>query len=197
MSCMLACLRSALECLTSKQYSWNELEKITGFKRDKAAWTVQVWAYLATHGFNIHMIEAFDYHRYQAEGKEYLRTFLKPEELQWQLAHTNLLEISPLLPTFLQKVHQEMRSPQLEDIDELLDGGYLVAVQLNCNVLNKREGYVAHMILVYAKQDGGYIAHDPGLPAHQARHIPAQLLLDAMGGKHNTTEVTGLKLNHA
>jgi len=197
MSCMLACLRSALEHFTGKQYGWEELEKLTGFQSGKAAWTVKIWAYLATHGFDVRMIEGFDYNRYQTEGKEYLRTFLKPMELQWQLDHTNLLEVAPLLPTFLKSVYQEIRSPLLKDIDKMLDDNYLVTVQLNSRKLNGEKGYVAHMILVYDRQGDYYIAHDPGLPAHEARRIPARLLLDAMGGEHNTVEVTGLKLKHA
>jgi len=197
LSCMLASIRSVLEYFTGKQYSWKELEDIIGYKHGRAAWTVQVWTYLATHGFDIRMIEGFDYQRYMDEGETYLQTFLKPEELEWQLQHTNLLEIRPLLPEFTKHVTHERRSPGLRDIDEMLEDGRLVTVQLNLNTLNGTPGYNAHMIVVYDKDNSAYVAHDPGLPPHEARHIDPVLLYKAMGGKNNTVEVTGIKLrNH-
>jgi len=191
---MLASIRSALEFFTGKPYSWEEMEELTGFQAGKAAWTVKIWAYLATHGFDIHMIEGFDYKKYREQGKQYLTTFFKPEELQWQLENTNLLKIKPLLSVFLENVRQEVRSPQLADIDAMLADGYLVTVQLNSRLLNSQDGYIAHMILVYDKEGSEYIAHDPGLPSQAGRHIPADLLLKAMGGSDNTVEVTGLRL---
>jgi hypothetical protein len=196
-SCMLAAIRSALEYFTGEAYSWDRMEEITGYTPHKSAWTVKVWAYLATHGFDMRMVEGFDYRRYRAESITYLETFLKPEELKWQLEHTNLLEIKPLLPTFLKTVHQEVRSPQLTDIDDMLRDGYLVTVQLNSRALNDKEGYVAHMILVYDKDGDEYIAHDPGLPPQESRHIPSDLLFKAMGGEHNTVEITGIKVRTA
>lgn len=190
---MLASMRSALEYLADREYSWNELEKLTGYRPERAAWTVKMWTELARQGFKIRMIEGFDYDRYFKEGEAYLSTFLKPEEVKWQLKETNLLEIRPLIPEFLKTIHYEKRSPQLEDIDKMLEEGYLVTVQLNSKALNDQAGYVAHMILVHDKIDSDYIAHDPGPPATPRRKIEPAKLLEAMGGTYNTVEVTGVK----
>ena len=192
-SCMLATIRGALEYLTRSQYSWEDMEALLGYRPGRAAWTVEVWTKLAMQEFDIHMIEAFDYQRYADEGESYLRTFLKPEELAWQREYSNLLDIKPFLPRFLKTVRREQRSPQLRDIDLLLAQGYLVLVQLNLNVLNHKPGYVAHMILIHDKTDGTYVAHDPGLPPYKNRRIMPAKLLAAMGGEHNTVEVTGIK----
>lgn len=193
MSCSLACMRSALEYFDERDYTWEELEKLTGFKPGRAAWTVKPWTTLVQQGFDIQMIENFDYERYAKEGETYLKTFLKPHELTWQLEHSNLLEIQPLIPTFLETVHYTQKSPTLSDIDRLLKNGYLVTVQLNLSLLNNKSGYTAHMILVFDQNEYEYIVHDPGLPGRPSRHIPKNLVYDAMGGVHNTTEVTGIK----
>jgi hypothetical protein len=194
MSCMLASIRSALEYFTDKQYTWEQLEDMTGYKPNTAAWTVKVWVELARQGFAIRMIEKFDYRRYQAERRAYLEQVFSDQKLAWQEEHTHLLQIAPLLPDFLQTVQQEMRSPQLADIDAMLAEGYLVTVQLNSRVLDGREGFAGHMILVHGKDGDEYIAHDPGLPPKENSRITSELLFRAMGGRDNTTEVTGLKL---
>jgi hypothetical protein len=192
-SCMLACYRSVLEYFDGRPYSWEELEKLSGFKPGRAAWTVKAWTTLARQGFDIKMTENFDYHEYFKEGEAYLQTFLKPEELKYQLERTNLLEIRPLLPEFFKTVRQIQKSPVLADIDELLSDGYLVLAQLNSRALNQQAGYVAHMVLITTKEHDMYIAHDPGLPGQENRSIAPNLLYNAMGGENNTTEVTGIK----
>lgn len=197
LSCMLASIRSELEYFTGRTYSWGEMEQLLGFSPNKVAWTVKVWTELAEQGFDIRMIEAFDYRRYMEEGEAYLRAYLKPEELAWQMKNSNLLEIRPLLPRFLRSVHYEMRQPTLADIDQMLTGGYLVTVTLNLNVLNGKPGYSAHMLLVHDKDGDDYICHDPGLPPRENRRVAAAKLWEAMGGEGNTAEVTGMKLGAA
>ena len=191
---MLAAIRSILEYFTSQEYNWQTMERLLGYEPGKAAWTVKAWTQLAKQGFDIKMIENFDYQRYEKEGESYLASFLRPEELRWQLEHSNLLEIRPLIPEFLRTVQYEKRSLNTQDIDIMLENGYLVSVQLNSKVLNREPGYDAHMIVVYDKDSDGFLAHDPGNPPKEGRHIPPELMYEAMGGAGNTTEVTGVRL---
>lgn len=195
MSCMVSALRSVLEYFTGKTYSWKEVEDILGYQSGQAAWTVKAWTELASAGFDIRMIENFDYARYQAEGEAYLREFLRPNELRWQLENSNLLEIRPLIPEFLSTVHHEQRSPTLQDIDEMLADERLVLVQLDAAKLNALpKDYIAHMIVIYDKIGNDFVAHDPGFPAMAERRIAPHALYEAMGGADNTTEVTGIRL---
>jgi hypothetical protein len=193
LSCRVASTKSILEYFSGQKYAWKEVDDIIGYRPNRPAWTVKLWAYLAAHGYDVRMVEAFDYERYAREGEAYLATFLKPDELAWQLKHTNILEIQPLLPAFLESVQPERRSPTLKDIDAMLQDGYLVTVQLNSNALNNKPGYVAHVVTVYDKDGADYIAHDPGLPPRPARHIEPGTMYEAMGGDNNTTEVTGVR----
>ena len=196
LSCFLACLRSALEYFSNKSWSWEELETLTGFQKNKTAWTVKTWTTLSQQGFDINMIEEFDYKKYYDEGESYLSTFLNPEELSWQQEHSNISEIRPFIPEFLKTVHFEQKSPTLKYIDELLDKDYLVIVQLNSSALNDDEGYISHAVLVYDSTEDEYIAHDPGNhdSGISGRHISKAKLYKAMGGNNNTVEVTGIKV---
>jgi len=193
-SCMLASIRPILEHFDKREYPWEEMEELLGYKPGKVAWTVQVWTTLASRGYDIRMIEPFDYKRYQAEGIEFLKEYYKsPKELEWHTKNSNLLDFRPLLPEFLKTVHHEMRRASLKDVDDLLAEGYFVVVTLNSMILNGKPGYVGHMILIHDKIDGNYIAHDPGLPAFKNRKISPKLLWEAMGGDAHTAEVTGIK----
>ena len=141
------------------------------------------------------MIEPFDYPRYQKEGENYLQSHIKPDALEWQLKNSNIVEIRPLIPKFLETVDHRQPSPELKDIDLMLDEGYLAFVTCNSRIINEVPGYTSLMLLVHDQDGDNYIVHDSGLRNAQAnRKIPKKLLFKAMGGKGNTEEVTGIKL---
>lgn len=194
MRCMVAAYRSIVQYFTGKRLSWEQADELTGYKDGQAAWTLGALTKMVAMGFDIRMIEHFDYRAYAEQGEAYLRHAYPAREVDWWLAHSNIRDIQPLIPEFLKTVHWEQRRPHLQDIDDLLADGRLVFVTLNSYALNDSPGYASHALLIIDNEDGSYIAHDPGLPPHPARKIPREKLWSAMGGDANSAEVTGFKL---
>jgi 23S rRNA pseudouridine1911/1915/1917 synthase len=197
MHCMLAAYKSLFDYFLHRKLSWDELEKLSGYQNGRAAWTLKILTYMAERGWNIRMIEPFDYKRYLKEGEPYLYEVFSDEEQEWIYANSNILDIRPLIIPFLEHVSPEIRSASLEDIDTMLAEGRLVFVTLNAQLLNDQEGYVSHAILITGKEGDDYIAHDSGgkYKAPEAnRRISAAKLWEAMGGEGNRAEVTGFKL---
>ena len=193
MHCSIAVYRMLFDYFLDRRISWAEMDKMAGFENGKAPWTVTIWERMARQGFDIRMIELFDYARYEREGDVYLRKYLPKEEYDWQVKHTNILDIQPMIASFLKHVHVESHRPTLDDIDDMLDDGRLVMLTLNSRALNDQEGYVSHAVLVTGQNDKEYIIHDPGLPGEPNRHVPKLKIWDAMGGEQTTSEATGVK----
>ncbi len=175
-----------------RKIGWGDMEKMAGFD-DRPAWTVTIWERMANQGFDIRMIEAFDYKRYAKEGQAYLQEYFSSEEYEYQVNHTNILEISERIDDFLAKVAVETRCPTLEDIDDMLADDRLVFLTLNSRVLNDKQGFVSHAVLVIGKEGEDYVVHDPGLPPKPNRRIAPQKLWQAMGEGESTSEATGIK----
>lgn len=198
MSCMLAVYRMIIKHFLHKEWSWEQLEELTGYQPGRPAWTVKPLTTLVTeHGLSAKMIEPFDYKRFAREGKDYLYDLYDNEEVEWYLANTNILEITPYISKFLAAVRPECRRATLQDIDDMLDEGRLVFVTVNAKKLNDQEGFGGHAVLVIAKESDDYIIHDPGLPSQPNRHIATEKFWQAMGGEQNTAEVTGFMLRKA
>ena len=192
--CMLAVYRSIFDYFYNEKLSWAELEKLTGFKPKKAAWSLTTVSYFAKRGMDIRMIEPFDYARYHKIGEPYLDEFFSPVEKDWQLKHGNILEIRPLIPDFLKNVQYELKRPTLNDIDSMLDEDRLIFVTLDAQALNDEPGYTSHAVLIIGQNDKEYIIHDPGLPPKAHRHVAKKKIFEAMGSNKNTSEVTGFRL---
>lgn len=194
MHCALAVYQMLFDYFLHRKLSWEEVEKLSGFKDSIAAWTVTVWERMANIGFDIRMIEAFDYRRYAKEGDAYLREHFSAAQYDWQIAHSDIRNIAPRIPSFLERVQPEKRRPTLDDIDAMLAEKRLVFVTLNSGVLNNKGGYSDHAVLIIRKEGDNYIMHDPGLPPRPDRIVPATVLWEAMGKRASASEVTGVKL---
>ncbi|HVX58762.1 MAG TPA: hypothetical protein VG964_03445 [Candidatus Saccharimonadales bacterium] len=193
MHCMMSVYASIVEYFLGKKLSWRELESLTGYESGRAAWSVEALPRLADMGLDVRMIESFDYRRYLDEGEDYLKGKYSQEQLDWHYKNSNIREMQRWIPSFLDKIKHEVRTPSLKDIDGLLAEKRLIFVTLNSRRLNGRGGFVSHAILVIDKEGDEYIVHDPGLPPKPYRRINSDLLLQAMGGRANTAEVTGFK----
>ena len=193
MHCSIAVYRMLFDYFMDRRIGWAEMDKMAGFENGKAPWTVTIWERMSRQGFDVRMIELFDYARYEKEGDAYLRKYLTKEEYDWQVKHTNILDIQPAIASFLKQVHVESRRPTLGDIDDMLDDGRLVMLTLNSRVLNDKEGYVSHAVLVIGQNSREYVIHDPGLPGRPNLHVPKLKIWEAMGGDQTTSEATGVK----
>lgn len=192
--CMVAVYRSLFEHFLEKPMNWEEMEDFVGYKNGQAAWTLGPLVKMAHLGFDIHMIEPFDYRKYARKGEAYLGEAFGHEKAEWLLAHSNVADIAPQIPSFLRSIRWDNRQANLQDIDDMLTVGRLVFVTLNAQILQGESGYSEHAVLVIGREGGNYIVHDPGPPAQAERRIPRALLWEAMGAEGNTSEVTGFKL---
>ena len=57
----------------------------------------------------VRMIEPFNYKRFASEGKDYLYDLYDNEEVEWQLEHTNVLDMNQYITKFLATVRPECR----------------------------------------------------------------------------------------
>src|ERR1700748_556849 len=100
MHCAVAVYRMLFEHFLHRKLTWEEAEKMCGFKDNTAAWQVTIWERMANIGFDIRMIEDFDYRRYAKEGDDYLRKHFSQAKYEWQVSHSDIRDISPRIPAF-------------------------------------------------------------------------------------------------
>ncbi len=157
--------------LPDEDYSWQELEQLTGKKEDLYTWPLYGMLNLQEKGFEIIDIEDFDYHRFTKLGDEYLLERLGEEVGMDQIENSDIPYEINNAKLFLQSSENISQIPSIGDMKQLLANNYLIICNVNSDCLNGRDGYSGHFILVYHIDEERLYVHDPGPPA-----IPARIL---------------------
>ncbi len=156
------------------EFSWDELDAITGKEPGMWTWPMAGMLWLYHHGFDVRVIEAFDYRRVAAEGADYLYQIYGDVIAKEQLAHCNIVLEQQRAAELVNSISVDSRTPSTGDITSLIDDGYLVSVQLNSRKLNNLPGYTGHFLLITGYTSTQLIVNDPGgrtVKAQQGRLI--------------------------
>ena len=169
-----------------KNYTIEELEKITDKQPEKGSWEMSFLTWFANNGYEVKHFATFDYTAFKKDGIEYIRETYGNETAEWQLTNSNVEKARNEVDDYLKKVEVVSKKPQISDIIEAMEAGYLVRASVNSNLLNNKEGYEAHSVVVVACDDTSIWFHDPGLPALENRessHAKFQEAMDSFGSE--------------
>jgi len=168
--CFQAALKMVLKYfLPEKEYSWEELEKKTAKVEGLWTWTMAGILWLKESCFDVVNIEQMDYRRFASEGESYLIEFFGEDVGKEQIEHSDIPQEVEYARRFADI--SELRIPYDSEIKSFLEQGYLVICNVNSHMLNDKEGYAGHFVVVKGYDDTGFILHDPGLPAFEKRHV--------------------------
>lgn len=192
MHSLAAAYRSILDYFMRRKISLQEAAELTGDASGRVAWSIPALVKLAGMGFDVRVIAPGQEQPDPAAGRPpgIATAVLPPAAANTVRDHT------PAFPNAA--VRGENRHASLEDIDQLLAEKRLVTVHVHAGTLHEPGDPTdtGRILLVTGRGDDEYIAHDPGLPPRPDRHIPRQLLWEAMGGDAHPAEVVGFKLGH-
>ena len=178
--CFQACLRMILKYfLPDKEYSWDELDILTGKKNEKFTWRSKALIELQSIGFEIINWGLFDHSLFVKDPVGYLNKLYGEEKAKIKIENCDLEYEKQNSELLLEKVKSKITLPSISDINNILDEGYLVLCNVNSMVLNNKDGYLGHFILVNAVRNDHIIVHDPGLPPVENRKLSLDLFSKA------------------
>ena len=180
--CFQACLRMALKhFLPKKNFTWEEIDTLTGFKKGKWTWATQALLNLHKMGFEIIDWDNFDAELFVRKGDPFfLETFGK-EVGEAQVKYSDTAKERRLFRKYITLNIHEKKIPSLLDLRRFLDKGYLLLCNVNAYALDRKKGYSGHLVLVYHYTNTHILLHDPGLPARPDRRVSHSTFLKAWG----------------
>lgn len=177
--CAAAMFQSLYLYFLGRELSLTDVDKLTKNIPTKGTWAFPAYTELAKNGIEAINIENFDYKKYYEEGDEYIINNFDTKTIELILEKTNLPILRDDIKEFLIYVKHETRKPTKEDVERLLEDGFILSASVNSRVLNDKEGFSPHNVIIVGMDNENYIVNDPGLPARQ-RYINKTKLLAAL-----------------
>jgi hypothetical protein len=197
MHCSQAVFRSLFHYFFNEDLSWEQIDKITKTIPGKGSWTMAAEIELSKRGIEVVNIEPFDYERFYEEGIEYLHGHFNTETVRFYQERSNLFSVKDDIPEFLRLVKHETRRATIQDIETMLQQGYLVGAEINSRILNNKPGFALHYVLIQAHTDTSFSINDPGggsAPPMENRLVSKKDLERALGEDGANSEVTGFRM---
>jgi hypothetical protein len=127
--------------LPDREFSMEELEKLTGYVPNKGAWEMEELLRYSELGLEPKVLINVSYQEFADRGLEYIEEIEGPEVTKWIRENTGDIELEKRRAAELAKkdIHV-FRVPTEQDIKKFLNDGWLVMVAVNSAKLNGKEG---------------------------------------------------------
>jgi hypothetical protein len=171
--CFQAGLKMILKFFVpNKEFSFEELDKISAKKEGLYTWPMAALIWMQEHNFEVINFESFDYKQFINKGTRYIFEEFGEEVGKTQIENSDIEQEIKLSKIFLEKIKTQKTIPKKGDIVRLIDKNYVVAVNLNSEILNNSTGYIGHFVIIKGYDDKSFILNDPGLPGMENRIVP-------------------------
>ena len=179
------CFQASLKMIVQyfwpdKDYSWEELDKITVKVEGLWTWPMAGLIWLQKQGVEVRIIELFNYKRFAQFGGEYLIDEYGEEVGELQIKNSDIEQEKAIAKEFVEKVTVQKSIPTINDLKDFLTQDYLIICNVNSRKLNNKEGYSGHFIVLKGFDDKHFIIHDSGpTPAFENRIVDFDLFKKA------------------
>jgi hypothetical protein len=174
--CLEACVKMITEAIHPfTKFDYKTIDNMTGKSslKVKYSWPLKLYLELSKLGYEVSVIESFDYSSFVDNPENYLIDNYGDEVGRDQIENSDLKNeifyAKKLIES--QSVNLVNRIPAIQDLfDEILKGS-LIICNVNQKILQGNDGYIGHCIVIYGFSTNELYVHNPGPP-----YMPKQIL---------------------
>jgi hypothetical protein len=198
--CFQACLKMVLAYwLPNREFSFEELDKLSGHKAGKWTWQGKTILYLIENDFEVVNIENLDYQALAEKGEKYLTSIWTKEVFNIQKKYSDLAFEQQVAQKLIKnkKIILKQNEAEIEDIFDLFNKNYTILVSVNPYTIRNEDGYASHMVVITSLDEKNIIIHDPGPPGFLNKKINRNVFEKAMTKPaKEDTNILAIKLLH-
>lgn len=147
-----------------REYTYEELDRLSKKEPGKWTWPTAAMLWLMQNGFELRLVEEFDYRAFAERGGDYLIEKCGHEVAQVQMENSDIPREQGIAADFVQYAPLDHRVPTIADIEEYLKGHWVVVCNVNSALMHNQTGYSGHFVVITDVNEDEVILHDPGLP---------------------------------
>ena len=170
------CFQAALKMILKyyfpeKDFSFEDLDKATDKIENLWTWPMAGIMWLQSLGLEVKNVEIFDYDVFARQGTTYLQEFYGKDVAAEQVANSDIQQSIKYAQQFAGSAITDVRLPDISEIYNLLDDGYLIECNINGAKLNSEPDYYGHSIVISGYEGTDLIIQDPGAPPLKNRVV--------------------------
>jgi hypothetical protein len=172
--------------MPEREFSLAELEEITHKQPDAGAFATHHLIWMVENGLEVQHWDTHDWPAFRDDGLDYIRRTVGDDAANYAATGSDIPAEQAVIDRFLEVVPMIKKKPRIADMEQLFDEGWLVRAGVNSRVLNNRDGYVGHSVVITGFEDDDVIFHDPDVPGTANRRSPRELFqaaMDSFGGE--------------
>lgn len=158
-----------------REYTYQELDALSKKEAGKWTWPTAAMLWLMENGFELRLIEEFDYQAFAERGSDYLIDKCGHEVAQVQMENSDIPREQKIAADFVQYAPMDHRIPTIDDIESYLKQHWAVVCNVNSALMHNQSGYSGHFVVITDVNDKEVILHDPGLPPSPAFAVTRDL----------------------
>lgn len=197
--CLQVTLKTILKYFLDREYSLNELDKLTFREGNKWTWTHQIIPVLYDMNLDV-IFYSIDRVENYMRGEEYIRELCSnDEDFNIVMKHTDIEVVVNTAQQILNYGIFENKKISLDEIEKEIENESLVVVLVNANILYEREktNYQGHFITLTGFDEEYIYYHESGpnkpTPNSKVKKEIFQNAFDAQGTGNDCIIVRGVK----
>lgn len=146
--CFQAALMMALGYFEPEhEFTYAELDAISQKLPGKWTWPTAAMLWLMEHGYELRLVEEFDYNAFAERGGDYLIEKCGMEVAQVQIENSDIGREQEIAKEFIKYAPLEHRVPDIGDIERFMKDNWVVMCNVNSAILQNQTGYSGHFVV--------------------------------------------------
>jgi hypothetical protein len=167
--CLEACVKMIVEAIPPfTKLDYQDIDELTGKTnlKVKYSWPLKLYLELNRIGYEVSVIESFDYESFVDDPEKYLIDNYGDEVGKDQIENSDLANEIFYAKKLIESKTVKLinKTPELQDLFDTLSSGSLVICNVNQKILQGDNGYIGHAIVIYGFGDNVLYIHNPGPP---------------------------------
>lgn len=167
--CLEACVKMIIEAIPPfTKLDYQELDELTGKNSltVRYSWPLKLYLELSRIGYEVSVIECFDYKAFVDDPEKYLIDNYGEEVGRDQIENSDLANETFYAQKLIESktVNLINKVPEFQDLFDTISNGSLVICNVNQKILQGDEGYIGHAIVIYGFDKDILYVHNPGPP---------------------------------
>jgi hypothetical protein len=146
-----------------KDFTFEELDKISDKKKDKWSWVSSAAIALKNMKLEVKHYSIFDYNDFIKNGSDYIRKNYEKEVSEKMIKLSNIKSEVENAKKMVKENIFELKGLSFEDIESLFKQKYMIILLINCDIINNEPGYDGHYVILTGIDDDNVFIHDPGI----------------------------------